>query len=459
MFLTYQNPWWTDSTSINKDAKIREFEASSVKFLPGSVIDLELKSEAINIVHGPRQTGKSTALKLLIRNLLHDQVPAERIFYFSCDALDTRKDLIDLVLVFLNSIKDQSGELSENHVFLDEVSSIKDWPYAIKWLADGGFLAKSRVILTGSSSINLKKSGELLPGRRRGGKDIRLLPISYFDYLKLIYPDLPIQSKVDSFSSLEAFEKRCIRTGIDLKRSYGNFLLTGGFLKMIDSVIKNEPFFDTVEIYKVTLLSELAKFGKKELFARRILSKIISGLTAETSYTNVAEEAELGSKNTAVDYLNFFGESFFLVETLFYNIQQKRPLIKKNKKYYPTDPFLFWMFNSFIYGSNQIEYFYQRYLESPLDSQIAEAFVASELYKQELEFFYSKNSRELDFYIPKYEMGIEVKYKSKISSYDLEGLKYVNRKIVLSKDVLEKRNGVLIIPIYLFGLLDAERII
>jgi len=263
MFLTYQNPWWTDRTSINKDAKIREFEASSVKFLPGSVIDLELKSEAINIVHGPRQTGKSTALKLLIRNLLHDQVPAERIFYFSCDALDTRKDLIDLVLVFLNSIKDQSGEL--------------------------------------------------LPGRRRGGKDIRLLPISYIDYLKLIYPDLPIQSKVDSFSSLESFERRCNRTGIDLKRSYGNFLLTGGFLKMINSVIKNEPFFDTVEIYKVTLLSELAKFGKKELFARRILSKIISGLTAETSYTNVAEEAELGSKNTAVDYLNFFGESFFLV--------------------------------------------------------------------------------------------------------------------------------------------------
>jgi len=408
MFLTYQNPWWTDRTSINKDAKIREFEASSVKFLPGSVIDLELKSEAINIVHGPRQTGKSTALKLLIRNLLHDQVPAERIFYFSCDALDTRKDLIDLVLVFLNSIKDQSGEL--------------------------------------------------LPGRRRGGKDIRLLPISYFDYLKLIYPDLPIQSKVDSFSSLESFERRCIRTGIDLKRSYGNFLLTGGFLKMIDSVIKNEPFFDTVEIYKVTLLSELAKFGKKELFARCILSKIISGLTAETSYTNVAEEAELGSKNTAVDYLNFFGESFFLVETLFYNIQQKRPLIKKNKKYYPTDPFLFWMFNSFIYGSNQIEYFYQRYLESPLDSQIAEAFVASELYKQELEFFYSKNSRELDFYIPKYEMGIEVKYKSKISSYDLEGLKYVNRKIVLSKDVLERRDGVLIIPVYLFGLLDIIKV-
>lgn len=133
-------------------------------------------------------------------------------------------------------------------------------------------------------------------------------------------------------------------------------------------------------------------------------------------------------------------------------------VIKKNKKYYPTDPFLFWIFQSFISGSNQIEEFQRRYLVSPFDSQLAEAFVATELYKMELEFYFFRDSKELDFYIPELKLGIEVKYKEKISSSDLEGLKYAQKKLLVSKNTLEARNGALIIPIHLFGLMNLRKI-
>ena len=457
-FLTIQNPWWQDKRLIEEDDHIEGFNLSKVKYIPRSVLDLELKNGAINIVCGPRQTGKTTALKLLVKSLLEQQIPAERIFYFNCDALESRKDIIELVLSFFDGIKEPSGKIPQNYLFLDEISSVTDWPYAVKWLADNGLLANSKIILTGSSSISLKKSGEFLPGRRRGGRDINFLPISFFEDLKLVLPKFPLREKVNSFEELKRLDKQLQKKRINIKQSYKDFLLTGGFLRMINSFVKKEPFLDTVELYKSTLKSELAKWGKRELYARRVLKKVISSLTSETSYSSVAEEAELGSKNTAVEYLNFFGDSFLLAETLFYSIPQKRVVVKKNKKYYPTDPFLFWIFNSFVSGSNQIEEFYRRYSKPPLDSQTAEAFVASELYKSGLKFYFFRNKKALDFYIPKKDLGIEVKYKPRIFSYDLKGLGYAKRKVIVSKNTLEKRGEVLIVPTYLFGLVNLAKI-
>ena len=360
------------------------------------------------------------------------------------------------MLAFFDGIKKSSETTPANYLFLDEISSVAGWPFAVKWLADSGLLANSKIILTGSSSISLKRSGEFLPGRRKEGKDIKFLPINFFEYLQLIFPDFPVKKRVRSFQELAKLEKGLTRKRINLERAYENFLLTGGFLKVINLFATRQPLFGAVELYKSAVRSELAKFKKKEISARRVLSKIVDSLTSETSYANVAEEAELGSKNTAADYLSFFTDSFLLQETFFYNISQKRIVIKKNKKYYPVDPFLFWVFNCFITGSNQIENFYQKYSLSPLNSRLAESFVASELYKNELDFYFFRNARELDFYIPRYQLGIEVKYKQKIVSADLKGLDCAKRKIIVSKKTLEKRGEILIVPAYLFGLVDLE---
>lgn len=452
-FLTIQNPWWFKRETIEVDAKIKEFEVSSVKYLPQNVLNLPLENGAVNIVYGPRQTGKSTAIKLLIRKLLKE-IPSQNILYFNCDCLDSRKDIIELVSSFLEGIKTESGKIPPNYLFLDEISSVQDWPYAIKWLVDSGFLDNSKIILTGSNSINLRKSGEFLPGRRGKGKDVMFLPISFFDYFNLFYPHLKLTSYLHSFSDLKQMIRKLSIKKINLKKDYQRFLLTGGFLKILDLTVKKEPYFDAVELYKNTLRSELAKYGRKEVHARLILAKIIASLSSETSYANIAEEAELGSKNTAAEYLKFFSESFFLIETLFYNIPEERPVLKKNKKYYPSDTFLFWIFNSFISGANEIDRFYQKYLQVPLDSQIAETFIASELYKRRFKFYYFKNKREIDFWIPKEELAIEVKYKNKITKQDMQGLKYGRKKIIVSKNTLEKKDSILVIPIYLFGLID-----
>jgi predicted AAA+ superfamily ATPase len=261
-------------------------------------------------------------------------------------------------------------------------------------------------------------------------------------------------SSLKTVSDLIEFSRILLEKQIDAQALYRKFLLSGGFLKVIDAMMKQQSFADVVALYKTTLQSELAKFGRKEANMREVVRKLIRSIASETSYTNIAEEAELGSKNTAVEYLNFLTESFFLLELFFYNISERRLVLKKNKKYYPSDPFLFWIFHAFIAGTDDVEGIYKTYLLWPKDAQLAEAFVASELHKKKFAVSFSSGTKELDFYIPHLELGVEVKYKEKITRDDLESLRIAKRKILVSKDTLEDRNDVLIVPAYLFGFLE-----
>src|SRR3989338_2858176 len=179
-YLTIQNPWWDNPQSVNQDEKLVEFESSKFKYLPQEILNLKLRPGDINIITGPRQTGKSTSIKLYIRQLLKNSFPAGSILFFNCDALSSQKDLTNLVMEFVSR-----DEKKETCIFLDEVTSVDSWPQGIKWLADSGLLKRSAVFLTGSSSINLKKHGEFLPGRRGKGIDIAFLPITFADYLSL----------------------------------------------------------------------------------------------------------------------------------------------------------------------------------------------------------------------------------------------------------------------------------
>ncbi len=426
-YLAIQNPWWDDPGSINQDEKLIEFEASKYKYLPQQVLNLKFRPGDVNIITGPRQTGKSTAVKLYLRRLLKNGFPAESILFFNCDALSSQKDLTDLVMEFIGG----RGAKSTG-IFLDEVTSVASWPQAIKWLADAGLLKHSTLFLTGSSSISLKKHGEFLPGRRGRGADIVFLPLTFGQYLNLV----GIKTADQNF-----------KHSAKIKSHFEDYLLTGGLLRNINYGAKAN-----ISLYLATLRSELFKNGKKEDFLREVVRKLLNSLSSQTSYTNIAEEAELGSKNTAIDYLSFLADSYFLAETKFYDINQRRLVLKKNKKYYTVDPYFIFMFSAFVYGEEGFATYQKRY-DSPAEkAKLVENFIASELVKSQAEFYFYQNSRELDFILPKNRLAIEVKYKHKITSQDLKPLQLAApgyRKILVSKNTLAYRQGINIIPAHL----------
>lgn len=422
-YFALQNPWWEDRNAIDRDDKLVEFDGLAYKYFPKEILNAKLRPGDINIITGPRQTGKSTAVKLFIRQLLNKKFSPASILFFSCDALSNQKEIIEVVREF-NKLARSELKI----IFLDEITAVDGWPQAVKWLADTGLLKDSAVFLTGSSSISFKKTGEFLPGRRGKGKDFHFLPVNFKEYLSL--------KKVSRSNINSAFEE---------------FLLTGGFLRNINYGFTDENF----QLYLATLRSELFKAGRKEDFLREVVRKILNSLSSQTSYTNVAEEAELGSKNTAVDYLAFLADSFFLKEVKAYDPHQKRVILKKNKKFYTVDPFLIWLFSGFVFGSENPARLPSLYRSADQKSKLIENFVATELYKSGVEFYFSQNSRELDFYLPKEKIAIEVKYKDKITSEDLKPLEIAPenfRKILVSKNTSETRGQVEIIPATFFSL-------
>ncbi|MBM4401814.1 MAG: ATP-binding protein [Candidatus Cloacimonetes bacterium] len=450
----HQNPWWESKEKIKSDSKIVEYQEAPLKWQPSDVFALPREKGAVHMIFGPRQIGKSTALKLLVQKLLlEENLAPKSLFYFNCDAVADREALIELVTDYLEWTKTMK---QQKYIFLDEISSVKDWPFGIKWLIDSGFGRNITFFLTGSTSLSLKKSGEYLPGRRGKGKDLLMCPLSFFEFFTLFYPELQkIKLKELKTKRPAVFWQEFQDSYPDLQEKINFFFISGGFPKVINDFYQRKQVSpDTVNLYQAWVRSALAKAEKKEFLAKSILQKLFTSLTTGVSYQGVAQFADLGSHNTARDYLEFLKETFLILEAPFFDIHQKKHLWRKNKKYYFLDPFIFWLLSSFISGVENLKVL-QKDLFAGAEgtSKFIENLVATELYKNKIQSFYFSNKGEVDFVFEKDGFGIEVKYQDKVVPADYPTLRKLKKGIVVSKKDFYQEENVFVIPLQAFLLL------
>src|SRR3990170_977779 len=90
--LTTANSWWVDRAAIEYDQHIRAWVEAPTRWTPRVVQELDLAAPAIYTLRGPRQVGKTTALKLMIRRSMQE-LPEDEVLYYSCD-LDDDPDAI-----------------------------------------------------------------------------------------------------------------------------------------------------------------------------------------------------------------------------------------------------------------------------------------------------------------------------------------------------------------------------
>ena len=148
------NPWWETPEAIKSDIKIREFDAQKFQFRHPFLKTFPTNLDAVLTLRGPRRIGKTTLVKLIIKNLLLDlRIPPENIFFYSCDQVTDFKELSTILGEYLSFIRPRSKE--RVFIFLDEISFVKEWQRAIKTLADTGQLQNVTCLLTGSSTIAL----------------------------------------------------------------------------------------------------------------------------------------------------------------------------------------------------------------------------------------------------------------------------------------------------------------
>jgi len=119
------NPWWRDPSEIFNDEKIKEFEAATIQWRPRIKYYIKFDKDKIYTLRGPRQVGKTTLIKLLIKNLLTEGKDSKSIFYYSCDLVASEKELFEVINEYLDWAR--TFRLDRKYIFLDEISSVKNW--------------------------------------------------------------------------------------------------------------------------------------------------------------------------------------------------------------------------------------------------------------------------------------------------------------------------------------------
>jgi hypothetical protein len=96
-----QNPWWIETSAIDEDPHLDEYDHASLKWEPPHLLTMTLDQDVIYILLGPRQVGKTTLFKLLVRSLLFERhIHPRTILYMNCEALGSQVNLVWIYRIY-----------------------------------------------------------------------------------------------------------------------------------------------------------------------------------------------------------------------------------------------------------------------------------------------------------------------------------------------------------------------
>jgi len=491
--LAKQNPWWANKKDIDNDRYIVKWENSSIKWMPRILYKIELNSDVVYSLRGPRQVGKTTSLKMLIRELLKDN-DGIRIFYWTCLLISSPREFFGILNTYIDWAR-RTFPKERLYIFIDEISRIQNWQNAIIELEGMGKLKNVTVILTGSHTLDLRKTPEKLPGRRGnevpGGPDKIFLPMKFVEYVETRSPRISRFLR-DHFLLMWENRKRIlldmaagnIPNEIELLRVYSDelkslfqdYLITGGIALSTHEYITTGKIPESVYATYVDIITgDMVRWGKKDYYLKQLLGAIFETITTPVSWSGLWKKTDMGSHHTADEYVNILKDIFAV--SYFYRLDKSSEKARygDNKKIYLQDPFIFHALRGWVLGKNQFNEALDFISNEENRSKLVECVVSDHLIRLSFNFhpkynfdymnfvFYwrGKRDREVDFvlkidgeYLP-----IEVKYANQIKKNDIYGLfdfiktgKSYNG-IVISKDDMETKPNYMTIPAHIFLLL------
>ena len=164
--MSLMNPWWLDPARYVDDRAFQLLFASPVYFQNPLLDELKLDGRPFYIIRGPRQVGKTTFLRLLIRKqIIEKTFLPKNILFLSCESLNRFSNVIDAVEPWLAPLRG-----AKTLVVLDEVSFVPEWQRAVLHLDNTGLLAETTLFITGSNARPKAVGGKIprtAPWRKR----------------------------------------------------------------------------------------------------------------------------------------------------------------------------------------------------------------------------------------------------------------------------------------------------
>jgi len=399
--LSRQNIWWIDKRLVDRDIDIKKWRKGKRRWIPLLLDKISLKPFSLNFIFGPRQVGKTTLLKLLVKRLLESGVDPKKIFYFRCDMLSDYKELDEIINIYLEFRS--SHDIEGSYILLDEITYPKEWYRTIKFHIDNGDFQNDVLILTGSLSMHLKREVELFPGRRGSGETYIMLPLSFREFIMIfnpaLYKKLPTLKNLSRKEILNKIYKT-LPYSHEISRLFNTYLEIGGF----PLSIKNEEISeDVLDSYWAWIRTDLAKIGRNEDIFKRVAKAILEKASSPLSLNSIAREFEIGTHKTVFEYISVM-ENMFITKVLYWIDPNKLVTnFKKNRKVHLTDPLYFKLFSEICLT------------KMPKEDIIVESIIAAVLGRR-LSVFHWRDGREIDIVASdgNIVVGLEVKWREKI---------------------------------------------
>jgi predicted AAA+ superfamily ATPase len=444
--LAVSNPWWTDPTAISRDRHVRALETSPFRRPLPIVETLRTDAPLVYTLRGPRQVGKTTAAKLLVRWLLEAGIAPRRVLYYALDLEDDPKALEALVRAGMQTARatpPPAQGLPTYYFVLDEISAVPGWQQAIKWLRDNTAAAEAFFLLTGSVASDIRAGAERLPGRRgaEAQLDRILLPLSFGEFVTACAPNLPAPPRVLTPTDLA----RPSETAADVLMGHAfligqldewlqTYLQVGGYpaavrdyLTSPDGVVSESTSRQLWDM----VAGDVSRFRGDPLKALRLIERVSLDLGSTVSYNRLA--VHLGyAVDTVEDYVRRMGEAFQVLTLHFFDLSKGMVAPKKNIKLYPVDPLLMQLPRAMLRSTRVPD------LSALVEAALALAlFRAAELDLMEAfhvprTLFYwrserSSTEREVDFLLDPTgaRLAFESKYERSVQGFDAATLRRV----------------------------------
>lgn len=354
------NPWWSREGWELDDPHLRRLRGQALRLPSPQVDEIDLQRPAIHMLRGPRQVGKSTDLKLLVRRACNVGFAARRIIYLSLDLLEGRPASELLVAIGRALALSTGQDAHPRLILLDEITAAEGWQIAIKVLWDDGRIDRDIVVCTGSSAADLAHgAAERLPGRRGAGRDMLVLPQSFAAFARALDSGVPPSPELTVAEVLTDDGKETLeRTRVHmpaLRGALDRYLLFGGLPAAVAEATAGapEPSDEVQRVMWDSLVREIQRRGSSVAAAQALLERIARSLGAKVSWSTVARElavplgagrrrsqAGINDPRTVQGYVEMLAINYFALVLYFWKPDSGTGDLAKDKKIYFGDPLL-----------------------------------------------------------------------------------------------------------------------
>jgi predicted AAA+ superfamily ATPase len=410
---------------LKEDPHLRRAAAQPFSYTSPLIDAAELREPGVFLITGGRQVGKTTFLKQLMAARLRNRAisPANITFV----AGELLRDDDELRREIMSALEEASGD---SLIIIDEISYVKDWDKAVKFLADAGYLEETTLILSGSDSAILRSAMKRFAGRRgkAGQVDFVFHPLRFAETVVLKEPALkPLVAACRSVYCSESVPEYTAQLPL-LEKCFDDYLRHGGYLTAIADVMKENTIAPaTFRTYADWLRGDILKHNKQEKYLLEILRGILKTYASQISWVSLAKELSIEHHKTVSDYLAILEDmnAVIIQEALAEHTLSAAP--KKAKKLYFADPFIFHTAEGMLHK-----------VAADSTPGLVETVVASHLRRQFGKTYYIKGAKgEVDVAALQQGGGflpVEVKWTRQVRAEDVKQVALYKNGLILSRN-------------------------